>query len=56
MSGRVIHVTNLNNSGAGSLRATIEAEGPRTIVFDVSGTIVLTDRLILNNPYCTVAG
>jgi hypothetical protein len=54
--GRVIHVTNLNNSGPGSLRAAVEAEGPRTIVFDVSGLITLTDRLILRNPYCTVAG
>ena len=54
--GRVIHVTNLNNSGTGSLRAAVEATGPRTIVFDVSGLISLTGRLILSDPYCTVAG
>lgn len=54
--GRVLRVTNLNDAGPGSLRAAIEAEGPRTVVFDVSGLITLTDRLILRNPYCTVAG
>jgi hypothetical protein len=54
--GRVIHVTNLNNNGPGSLRAAIETEGPRTVVFDVSGLITLNDRLILRNPYCTFAG
>lgn len=53
---QVLRVTNLNNAGAGSLRAAIEAVGPRTIIFEISGTIVLTDQLIIDNPYCTIAG
>ncbi len=31
--GRVIEVTNLNDAGPGSLRAAVEAEGPRTVIF-----------------------
>ncbi|MCI0333600.1 MAG: T9SS C-terminal target domain-containing protein, partial [Planctomycetes bacterium] len=54
--GRVIKVTNLNESGPGSLRAAIEAEGPRTVVFDVSGRIVLQNRMGIRNPYLTIAG
>jgi hypothetical protein len=54
--GRVIQVTNLNDAGPGSLREAVEAEGPRTIVFRVGGVIQLKDRLVIKNPYCTVAG
>ncbi len=54
--GRVLHVTNLDDAGPGSLRAAIEDTGPRTIVFDVSGTIALRSSLYLKNPHCTVAG
>ena len=54
--GRVIKVTNLNDSGPGSLRAAVEADEPRTVVFDVSGRIVLKSRMILRNPFITIAG
>lgn len=54
--GQVIEVTNLNDSGAGSLRAAIEAEGPRTVVFRVGGTIELESSLEIKNPYITIAG
>lgn len=54
--GKVIAVTNLNDSGPGSLRAAVEAKGPRSVVFRVSGTIDLKSRLGISNPYITIAG
>jgi hypothetical protein len=54
--GRVFHVTTLDDSGPGSLRAAIEAGGPRTIVFDLGGTIVLRTPLRIRNARITVAG
>ena len=54
--GRVIAVTNLDDAGPGSLRAAVEADGPRTIVFRVGGTIPLKSKLIVRNPYVTIAG
>jgi pectate lyase len=54
--GKVIAVTNLSDDGPGSFRAACEAEGPRIVVFRVSGLITLTRKLIIKNPYITIAG
>lgn len=54
--GRVIAVTNLEDAGPGSLREAIDAVGPRTIVFRVGGTIPLKSKLIVRNPFVTIAG
>ncbi|HVT89430.1 MAG TPA: hypothetical protein VHD56_11300 [Tepidisphaeraceae bacterium] len=54
--GKVIFVTNLEDSGPGSLRAACETSGPRTILFRVSGTIMLKNRLTIREPFVTIAG
>ena len=54
--GTVLRVTNLNDGGAGSLRAALTASGPRVVIFDVSGTITLGSKISVNSPNLTVAG
>ena len=56
--GRVIEVTNLNDSGPGSFREACLAEGPRIVVFKVGGTIELESEITLyaQHSYLTIAG
>lgn len=52
--GEVYHVTNLNDSGAGSFRDAVSKSG-RIVVFDVSGTIELKSNILCQSNV-TVAG
>ena len=54
--GKVIRVTTLAESGAGSLKACVDATGPRVCVFEVSGTIKLSKDFPIRNPKVTIAG
>jgi hypothetical protein len=54
--GKVWKVTTLADSGPGSLREAVEAEGPRIVVFEVDGIIQLERPLVITNDFITIAG
>lgn len=56
--GVVVPVTNLDDSGPGSLRAALEMTGPRTVIFRVGGTIECESYLNIgtDNGDLTIAG
>ncbi|MDB5326068.1 MAG: polysaccharide lyase, partial [Phycisphaerales bacterium] len=54
--GRVIVVTNLNDSGPGSFRDACEQGGARIVVFNVAGIIHLDTKVRIRAPYITIAG
>jgi len=54
--GKVIVVTNLNDSGPGSFRDACEQGGARIVVFNVAGIIHLKSPVSIRAPYITIAG
>ena len=54
--GEIIRVTNLSGRGVGSLRAALQQEGARIVVFEVGGTIELDSPITVHHPFLTVAG
>lgn len=54
--GKVIYVTNLEDSGPGSLRDAVNSFGARYVLFQVSGNIALKSRMVIKNDNITIAG
>ncbi|MHC4504619.1 MAG: pectate lyase family protein, partial [Planctomycetota bacterium] len=55
--GRIVRVRSLAADGTGSLRAALEAKGPRVIIFEVGGVIDLGKKALrIREPFVTIAG
>lgn len=54
--GDIMVISNLEDSGPGSLREAVEREGARTILFETGGIIDLKSPLVISNPFITIAG
>jgi hypothetical protein len=52
----IIEVTNLNNTGTGSLRAALQTPGRRIVVFRTSGVIELLSAINVTSGNITIAG
>lgn len=53
--GKIVHVTNLNDSGTGSFRAAVSGSSKKIVVFDVAGVIPLKSDLTIG-ANTTIAG
>ena len=54
--GKIFIVTNLADSGPGTLREACESAGPRIVIFNVAGLIHLEKPVFIEAPYLTIDG
>jgi len=54
--GAIARVTSLADDGPGSLRAAVQINAPKVIIFDVGGVIHLASDLKIGSPHTTIAG
>ena len=54
--GAIARVTSLADDGPGSLRAAVQINAPKVIIFDVGGVIHLASDLKISSPHTTIAG
>lgn len=54
--GQILEVTNLNDGGPGSLRAAMEAKGPRIVTPKVAGWVTLSQPITVRESFLTVDG